>query len=169
MKDLVKGPAMVLGPEDGASYWQPSPHRGYMTVKVSPHNHPSNLFSMGIQVIPSGCHVRDHGHARNDEILFIYEGTGHCVVDGGRHELEPGSTIVLGRFVEHSIYNDGPSEMKLVWFFSPPGLEDVVEAAGRPRTPGEVAPAPFERPSNIGEILQRAGYATPEQLKSSKR
>jgi len=92
MNELIKGPAMVLGPEEGESYWQPVPHRGYMTVKVSPRNHPSNLFSMGIQVIPPGCHIRAHGHARNDEILFIYQGSGHCVVDGKTHKLEPGST-----------------------------------------------------------------------------
>ena len=34
MKKLEKGPAMVLGPEEGASYWQPGPHHGYMTVKL---------------------------------------------------------------------------------------------------------------------------------------
>lgn len=169
MKELIKGPAMVLGPEDGQSYWQPGPHHGYMTVKVSPHNHPSNLFSMGIQVIPPGCHVRDHGHARNDEVLFIYEGRGHCVVDGERHPLEPGSTMVVGRYVEHNIYNDGPGEMKLVWFFTPPGLEGVVECAGRPRKANEAAPAPFERPQNIAQILERAGYATPDELRAAKR
>jgi len=45
---------MVLGPEEGNSYWQPGPHCGYMTVKLGPHNHPSNMFSMGIQVMPPG-------------------------------------------------------------------------------------------------------------------
>lgn len=168
-KDLTKGPAMVLGPEDGASYWQPTPHGGYMTVKLSPHNHPSNLFSMGIQVMPPGCHVRNHGHARNDEILFIYEGTGRCVIDEETHELEPGSTVVLGRFVEHSIHNDGPGDMKFVWFFTPPELEQVVEAAGRPRKPGEAPPERFERPANIAHILEKAGYATPDEIRASKK
>ncbi len=49
MKDLTKGPAMVVGPEEGASYWQPAPHSGYMTVKLGPHNlppeRPHNPFS----------------------------------------------------------------------------------------------------------------------------
>jgi mannose-6-phosphate isomerase-like protein (cupin superfamily) len=169
MKDLTKGPAMVLGPEDGESFWQPAPHGGYMTVKLSPNNFPSNQFSMGIQVMPPGCHVRSHGHARNDEILFIYAGTGHCVVDGVSHPLEPGSTIVVGRYVEHSIHNDGPGDMKFVWFFSPPGLELVVEAAGRPRRAGEPAPSNFERPANMAQVLEKAGYATPEELRASTR
>ena len=169
MEELIKGPAMVLGPEDGKSYWQPGPHSGYMTVKVGPHNHPSNLFSMGIQVMPPGCQVRSHGHARNDEILFVYEGSGRCVVDGETHALEPGSTVVLGHYVEHSIHNDGASDLKFVWFFTPPGLEQVVEAAGRPRRAGDAPPRAFERPANMAQVLEKAGYATPDELRASRR
>lgn len=169
MEQPIKGPAMVLGPEDGESYWQPGPHFGYMTVKVGPRNHPDTSFSMGTQVMPPGCHVRGHGHARNDEVLFIYQGRGRCVVDGETHALEPGSTVVLGRYVEHSIHNDGPDDLKFAWFFTPPGLEQVVEAAGRPRIAGDAPPEGFERPANIAEILEKAGYATPEELRAAKR
>lgn len=169
MRELVKGPAMVLGPEEGESYWQPGPHFGHMTVKVGPHNHPSNIFSMGIQVLPAGRHVREHGHARNDEVLFIYEGSGRVVIDGETHALEPGSTVVLGRYVGHSIHNDGPGDMKFVWFFSPPGLEQVVEAAGRPRRAGEAPPEKLERPANIAQVLEKAGYATAEEIRAAKK
>lgn len=169
MKQLKKGPAMVLGPEEGDSYWQPGPHFGYMTVKLGPHNLPSNMLSMGTQVLPPGCHVRAHGHARNDEIFFIYEGRGRVVMDGETRTIEPGSTVVLGRFVEHSIHNDGPGDLKFVWFFTPPGLELVVEGAGRPRKPGEAPPPEFQRPENIAQLLDKAGYATPEQIRASKR
>lgn len=169
MEDLIKGPAMVLGPEEGESYWQPGPHSGYMTVKLGPHNHPAKPFSMGIQVMPPGCHVRAHGHARNDEIFFVYEGTGRCVIDGEAHKLEPGSTVMLGRYIEHSIHNDGDVDLKFVWFFTPPGLEQVVQAAGLPRRAGEAPPAQFERPADMAQVLERAGYATPEQLRAARR
>ena len=169
MKDLTKGPAIVLGPEDGESFWQPAPHRGYMTIKVSPHNHSSNGFSMGVQVMPAGCHVRSHGHAQNDELLFVYEGRGRCVIDGETHAIEPGSTVVLGRFVEHSIHSDGPGELKFAWFFTPPGLEHVVRAAGRARLAGDPVPEAFDRPADIAQVLEKAGYATAEELRSAKR
>lgn len=169
MKTLIKGPSLVVGPEEGESYWQPAPHRGYMTVKVGPHNHPSNLFSMGIQVMPPGCHVRSHGHARNDEVLFFYEGKGHCVVDGQTCPVEAGTTVVLGRYVEHSIHNDGDTDMKFFWVFSPPGLEQVVEAGGRPRQPGEAPPEKFDRPANLPQVAAKAGWATPEELRASIR
>jgi mannose-6-phosphate isomerase-like protein (cupin superfamily) len=169
MKTLIKGPALVVGPDEGESFWQPAPHRGYMTVKVGPHNHPSNLFSMGIQVMPPGCHVRSHGHARNDEVLFFYEGKGRCVVDGETHAVEAGSTVVLGRYVEHSIHNDGDTDMKFFWVFSPPGLERVIEAGGRRRTPGEAPPETFDRPANLLQVAESAGWATADELRTSIR
>jgi hypothetical protein len=47
--------------------------------------------------------------------------------------------------------------MRLIWFISPPGLEDWFRALGRPRQAGDPLPPPFDRPSNIKEIrtLQR--------------
>src|SRR5476651_287403 len=169
MDEIVKGPAMVLGPEEGESYWQPAPHAGYMTVKLGPHNLDHKPFSMGIQGMPPGCHVRAHGHARNDEVFYILEGTGRCVIDGVEHKLEPGSTVMLGRYCEHSIHNDGDKDLKFVWFFTPPGLEQVVEAAGKPRRAGEAPPEAIARPANIAEVLESAGYATPEQIAASVR
>ncbi|MGE0875371.1 MAG: cupin domain-containing protein [Burkholderiales bacterium] len=165
----IKGAARVLAPDEGESYWQPAPHAGYMTVKIGPKSNPGTSFSMGIQVMPPGCHVRAHGHARNDEVLFVYQGRGHCVIDGQTCPLEPGSTVLLGPYVEHSIHNDGPEEMRFAWFFTPPGLEQVVEAAGRPRQPGEAPPGQFDRPSNMADVLREAGYATPEELRSARR
>jgi mannose-6-phosphate isomerase-like protein (cupin superfamily) len=168
MHTLTKGPAMVFGPDDGDSYWQPTPHSGYMNVTVSPRNHPSNQFSMGTQVIPPGRHVRSHAHARNDEVIFVYSGTGRCVIDGKSHSIEQGSTVLLGRYVEHSIHNEGTEDLKFFWLFTPPGLEHAVEYMGRPRTPGEVPPTAFERPADFARILDKAGYATPEEVQAAR-
>jgi hypothetical protein len=59
--------------------------------------------------------------------------------------------------------------MKFVWFFTPPGLEQVVVAAGRPRVAGEAPPADVVRPDNMAQILKAAGYATPEEISLSVR
>jgi len=167
--ELVKGPAFVVGPDEGADYWQGGTHRGHMNVKLGPHNLPHAPFSMGTQVMPAGCHVRAHGHAKQDEVFYILEGTGRCVIDGVEHGLVPGATVMLGRYCEHSIHNDGPAELKFVWFFTPPGLEQVIEATGRPRKAGEEPPTDLQRPADMDAILQRAGYATPEEMKAAVR
>ena len=170
MTELKKGPSRVLGPEDGESYWQPTPHEGYMTVKIGPgvEGDADPGFAFGIQVIPSKCYVREHGHARNTEVLFVYEGTGYAEIDGKRASIGPGSTILLGKYCAHTIVNEGDIEMKFAWFFTPPGLDHVVRAMGVPRKLGDVPPTSFQRPPNIPEILQAAGWATPEQMAAAR-
>ena len=160
-----KGVHLVSGPEDGLSYWQPQPSTGYATVKLHPGNTPVNFLSAGIQVLEPGTHVRNHAHQRNDELLFVYEGTGRALVDGKTYPLSPGALIAVGRFVEHKVFNDGPGPMKIFWVFAPPGLEDWFAAIGQPRKPGEPAPPPFNRPADVAEVQKRVKFVPAEQLK----
>jgi hypothetical protein len=39
---------------------------------------------------------------------------------------------------------------------------------GRRRTPGEPPPERFERPADFARILEKAGYATPEEIQAAK-
>ncbi len=118
---------------------------------------------------PAGNGPPPHIHRREDETFYILEGTGRCIVDGVEHALVPGATVMLGRYCEHSIHNDGPGELKFVWFFTPPGLEQVIEATGRPRKAGEPPPTDLQRPPNMDEVLKQAGYATAEEMKAAVR
>ncbi len=153
--------AVVIPPEGGQSLWQPLPARGYVTVQLSPQNSPYDDFSAGIQVLPPGCHVREHGHRQNHELIFIYEGTGTVTIEGEARPLSPGATVLFGRFARHRIDNTGTVDMKLFWVFSPPGLEDWFNAIGRPRLPGEPMPAAFERPQNVQDVQERMRFLPP--------
>ena len=48
--------------------------------------------------------------------------------------------------------------MTFLWLMLPGGLDRFFAEIGRPRTPGEGAPAPFPRPENIAEIEQRTVF-----------
>lgn len=165
----TKGQAMVLGPEEGDSYWQPEPAHGYITVKVSPFNCDSNTVAAGFQVIDPGGHIRSHGHARNEEMLFVWEGHGLAVVDGVEHAVEPGSLVYVGRWVQHSIVNKGHGPLKVLWVILPPGLEDALAKIGAPRRPGEPRPGGLIRPPNAQEIYDQAWFAREEDLKELER
>lgn len=163
-----KGPLHVIGPEEGASFWQPDPSRGYATVKLSPDNTPYNTFSSGIQVLEPGAHVREHGHRRADEMLFVYRGRGHAILDGKRCALEEGSLMMLGRYRLHKIVNDGERQMKILWVIFPPGLENWFEAIGKPRRPGEKPPEPFERPADVGDIMKAQNFVKPPASRAAE-
>jgi mannose-6-phosphate isomerase-like protein (cupin superfamily) len=160
-EDFRQPSAVISGPEDGQSLWQPLPSRGYVTVKFSPQNMPYDTFSSGIQLLPPGCHIREHGHQQNHELVFVYEGTGSVTIEGETTPLEPGSAVLFGRYARHRIDNTGDVDMKLFWVFMPPGLEDWFNAIGRPRQPGEPMPEPFPRPDNVAEVQERMRFVPP--------
>jgi len=80
MSNHAEGIAIVLGPEDGDSYWQPLPSRGYVINKINPYTSPYDEFSVGVQVLEPGAHVRRHAHERSHELLFCFRGTGSAEI-----------------------------------------------------------------------------------------
>lgn len=153
--------SVIRGPEEGESLWQPLPSRGYVTIKLSPSNTPYDDFSAGIQLLPAGCHIREHGHRQNHELVFVYEGQGTVTIDGRTSILEKGSTVLFGRNAVHRIDNTGTMDMKLFWVFTPPGLEDWFHAIGRVRQSNELMPEAFERPKNVSEVQERMRFVLP--------
>lgn len=167
-RTIRKGQVIVLGPEDGESYWQPEPANGYVTIKVSPFTCESNTLAAGFQVIDAGGHIRAHGHARNEEILFVWEGRGKAEVDGKEYPVEPGSMVYVGRMVKHSVINTGKTQLKVFWIILPPGLEEMMERIGRKRTPGEPRPIGLVRPPNAQDIYDKAWFARESDLVAAK-
>ena len=134
--------AFVLGPEEGESLWQPLPSRGQVTLKLTPANMPYDHFSVGTQTLPPGCHIRDHGHLQNHELVFVQAGNGTVTIDGQTYSLSAGSTVLFGRNARHRIDNTGTADLKLFWVFMPPGL-------------------PFERPEDVAEIQRQLKFMPP--------
>lgn len=161
MSEVTKGHSVVVGPEEGRSLWQPVPSRGYVTVNLTADNMAYDTFSSGIQVMPPGCEVREHGHKQNHELVFIYEGTGFVEIDGEVTALKPETTVLFARNCVHRIVNTGDTDMKLFWVFMPPGLEDWFYAIGRERTPGEPMPEAFARPDNVQEVMDKMRFLPP--------
>jgi mannose-6-phosphate isomerase-like protein (cupin superfamily) len=161
MSGVTKGHSVVVGPDEGRSLWQPLPSRGYVTVNLTADNMAYDTFASGIQLLPPGCEVREHGHKQNHELVFIYAGTGFVEIDGAVTEVAPESTVLFARGCVHRLVNTGETDMKLFWVFMPPGLEDWFYAIGRERTPGEAMPDAFARPENVQQVMQRMRFLLP--------
>ena len=155
----------VILPDEGESIWQPERSRGFVDVNLTPENTPYDCFSSGIQVLPPGCSVREHGHKQNHELLFFYEGTGRCEIEDSKYDLVPGTTVLFGRYARHLITNTGDVDMKLFWVFFPPALEHWFRAIGQPRRPGEEMPDKFPRPDNVGDIMEYMKFMPPRSAK----
>ena len=162
MNQFTKGHTVVIGPEEGESFWQPIPSSGFITSKITPYNSPYDSFSSGIQVLEPGNWVKQHAHERSHELIFVYEGEGYAEVDGERYELTQGSMMVVGRRVQHMVCNSGKSQLKMMWVIFPPGLEDWFRAIGKPRIPGDAKPEPFSRPDNVASVQDQQRFVRPE-------
>lgn len=158
---ISNGRSVIVGPDEGQSLWQPLPSRGYVNVNLTPENMPYDSFSSGIQVMPPGGEVREHGHRQNHELIFVYEGEGTVEIDGKMSAVKPGTTVLFARNCVHRIENTGGTDMKMFWVFFPPGLEDWFNAIGRPRRPGDPMPEPFARPDNVQEVMDRMRFIPP--------
>ncbi len=172
LSDLPEpGPYGVWGPEDGESYWLPQPSGGYMTLKMTPDTFPANLYMAAVQVIEEGGVLRDHGHRKQDEFLFVFEGHGTVFIDSVAHPIEPGSLVFVGRYRNHGFVNEGKGPMKIFFITVPAaGVEDVVRLIGRPRNRDENETAPFERPDDpelnlrLESLAEATGIASPDEM-----
>jgi quercetin dioxygenase-like cupin family protein len=152
-----RGRAVVVQPDEGPSYWQPVPANGHADPKLTPDLTGFPALSMGYQTIAPGGHVREHSHGEQIELQICLGGRGHVMVDGKRHELQPGTACFLGYDVVHEIVNDGDDDLVMMWLITPHGLEDFFKAVGRPRRAGQPAPEPFARPTDVVAIERGLG------------
>ena len=158
----------MIEPDAGESLWQPLPTSGYVTLKLTPDNMPYDGFTSGIQVLPPGRHIREHGHRRNHELIFIYEGEGEAEIEGETYALSKGCTVLFGRYARHVITNTGDVDLGLFWVFMPPGLEDWFRGIGQVRQPGDDMPAPFPRPEGVAELMEHMRFVPPANRGGSK-
>jgi quercetin dioxygenase-like cupin family protein len=117
-------PAKVVGPEEGESYWQPVPANGFIRNIFSQASIGSRSdVSVGTQTVPPGCFIREHTHAKNEEIIYVIEGRGVARIDGVEQALEKGSAVFVGMNRKHHFLNPHAEPMTFVWVMSPGGLE----------------------------------------------
>lgn len=168
MNEAVKpeqkaGNYRVIGPDEGPTFWQPQPSTGWSEVKVSPYDWGSNMYSAGVQVLMPGAHVREHAHQRNEELLFIWEGTGTALVNDKEYDLSPGTLIVVDRDAQHKLINTGDVPMRIFWVFTPPGLENWFAAIGKARENMTDEPPVFDRPDNVADVQRAMFFQAPKK------
>lgn len=71
-----------------------------------------------------------HTHPEADEVLHVIEGEGvQTVGDSGEFEVRAGDSIYVPRGTEHSTFNTGWRQLRLLAIYSPGGAERALRAA----------------------------------------
>ncbi|HEX8166336.1 MAG TPA: cupin domain-containing protein [Beijerinckiaceae bacterium] len=149
----------IVGPQEGDFFWQPVPANGFVRNILSRATTGAAAdFSIGTQTVAPGCFIREHTHAREEEIIVVLEGRGVARVDGVEHPIEKGSAVYIDRNRRHHFLNPHAEPMTFLWILLPGGLDRFFAEIGRPMAPGDPAPEPFPRPDNIAEIEARTVF-----------
>ena len=74
--------------------------------------------------------------------------------------MRTGTILYLAPGSRHQFINQGNIPLRFCFVLTPGGLKDFFSAIGRPRTPGEDAPTPFERPADVKSIEKRTVFGS---------
>ena len=162
--------AIVLGPGDGESFWQPVPANGFVRNLLNGEKTGGTAdFSMGVQTVAPGAFIREHTHDAHEEIIFVVDGRGIARIEGVEHPIEKGSCAYIGRGLKHHFLNPHDEPLSFTFLLMPGGLDAFFARIGRPKSHGEPAPAPFPRPDNIATIERETVFGWVDPSFDQKR
>ncbi len=118
-----EGESLMLGEE----------HRRTIEILVEATTTGTKAFTMGAQTLQPGQEVPLHRHAE-EEILFVYAGSGRITVAGVVHEVRPETAVFVPGNTDHRIENTGAGELRMTFTLSPPGYEEFFRNLARTRT-----------------------------------
>ncbi|GAB3309702.1 cupin domain-containing protein [Epidermidibacterium keratini] len=108
---------------------------------VSPDLEDAASLTTGEVVInPTKGHDR-HNHPDSDEVLYIIEGEGvQTVGDDPEFTVSAGDTVYIPKGVEHSTFNTGWRQLRILAVYNPGGAEKALRELPDYRAvpPGEV-------------------------------
>jgi len=116
---------VVIRVKDTLSHWTESPFRRELKVLLSPKIHRSSKnLGLGLVSITPGSSGNAHIHETEQETWFILSGTGKLIVGNNEIKLEPEMLVVAPNGVSHQIINDGKTELRALFIFTPAGPEE---------------------------------------------
>jgi mannose-6-phosphate isomerase-like protein (cupin superfamily) len=123
-------------------------------IKLSIEQTGGNL-GLVVASVPPGGGPPPHVHQQSDEAFFVLDGELDFL-DGDRtFSAATGDTVFLPRNTVHRFHNPGIRPAKMLFIYTPGGVEKLFVEAGEEPTPG-VPIKPFD-PANItAELLELA-------------
>jgi len=163
MSDWDKGPACLVAPDEGESYWQPQPTGGWATLKVTPATTRQMTGACVVQMVPPGGVIPAHAHSASESLVYVMAGSCLLTIEKTEHRLERDALFVAGQRVTFELVNDGDEDLVLMFWTTPTRAEGLLSWWGRPRKLGDAAPAPFERPAGWHERAKLLGVLTADE------
>lgn len=95
-----------------------------------------------------------HAHHGEEETFVLLDGEMSFTVDGQTHEASTGTVLYVPRDVAHSYRNIGSGPARMLFMYSPAGMDRMFPEIGAPGRRGELPP-----PLNPADIEAMAAVA----------
>lgn len=95
-----------------------------------------------------------HAHHGEEETFVLLDGQMSFTVDATTYDATVGTVLLVPRNVAHSYRNTGDGPAKMLFLYSPPGMDGMFPELGRPGRRGAIPP-----PLDPADITAMAGVA----------
>jgi quercetin dioxygenase-like cupin family protein len=97
-------------------------------------------FAMLEALVPAQTGPPPHIHHAEDETFILLDGVVNFHVLHDVHRAEPGSVVFVPRGSRHHFSNAGDSVARMLFMYSPAGMEGMFAEVGSPGSRGKQAP-----------------------------
>lgn len=102
-----------------------------VTIKATSED-TNGMYSVFEDTVPPGAGPVPHTHTREDETLFVLEGSLTAWLGGKRYELNAGDFVHMPRGVEHYFKNLSERRTRMLLTYTPGGFEQWFLDVGTP-------------------------------------
>jgi quercetin dioxygenase-like cupin family protein len=103
--------------------------------------------------VPPGGGPPPHEHSREDESFYVLEGELTFFTREGVYRAGPGTFVHLPRGVAHAFKNESDREVRMLFWCSPAGFDEMVKAMGV-LLPSRDAAAPAPSPAEAARLME---------------
>jgi mannose-6-phosphate isomerase-like protein (cupin superfamily) len=143
-------PAVHVPPDAGDAVWLVG---DTYTLKLS-GDQTGGAFSLSEALVSPGGGPPPHIHNAEDEAFVVLEGELLLEVDGRTIPAPVGTVLYVPKGTRHGFTNVGTTPARMLFLYTPAGMERMFQEIGTPARSGTIAPAPG--PEDIAKLLSVA-------------
>ncbi|MCL5970774.1 MAG: cupin domain-containing protein [Patescibacteria group bacterium] len=73
-----------------------------------------------IMSIPPGGEIGMEVHEKEDQVLYLLEGSGKAILNSEEENFDTGDIVLVRHGTQHNFVNTGATDLKIITTYSPP-------------------------------------------------
>ena len=126
---------IVVNEDEGEVFQYPDRVTGAPTrtlkIKIAKTGGSNNMSFLSESFTP-GDAILVHKHMNEDELIFVYKGSGILTLDDKEYNVSAGAVAFVPKGIWHGLKNTGTEKIEMRFAYTPSGLEAYFREIGTP-------------------------------------